>query len=211
MASKTKSLFTSLALTTLVSICASLTACEVVDELPGDGDGDLGGSTGDGDGDMGGEGGEGGATGGQASTGGQSSTGGTSNTGGTSPMPATCDFAESCDDETIAEACNAITANFRQEIIDEAIPCMNEGGCDESITAEDCLALAYESADLTEYAATDYCDPAVSAACEWDSAEDLACDEKIYGIQTAAQEDFEDCLLSEEGMCNPTLCVEILR
>ena len=213
MASKNKSLITSLALTALVGICASLPSCTIGD-VSDDGDGGAGGETGgDGDGDMGGA---GGATGGQSSTGGTTSTGGAtstggSGTGGSAPTTATCEFAESCDDETIAEACYAITANFRKEITEIAVPCMNEGGCDESITSEDCLAIAYEQADLTEYEADDYCGKGVVTTCGWDEGEALACDEKIYGIQTAAQVDFEDCLESDEGMCDPTLCVEILR
>ena len=211
MASKNKSLITSLALTALVGICANLPGCTIGD-ISDDGDGGAGGETGgdgdgDGDGDMGGA---GGATGGQSSTGGTTSTGG-SGTGGGVQMPATCEFAESCADATISEACYAITANFRDEIIELAVPCMNEGGCDESITAEDCLAIAYEQADLSAYEATDYCDPGVSVTCGWDTEEELACDEKIYGIQTAAQGDFEDCLESDDGMCDPALCVEILR
>src|SRR5690606_30428545 len=103
-----KSLITSFALTALVGICASLAACEVVDELPGDGD--MGGESGDGDGDgdMGGAGGDS-STGGAAATGG-AATGG-QGTGGNSPMPSTCDYAESCADESILEACNALLAN----------------------------------------------------------------------------------------------------
>jgi hypothetical protein len=193
----------SLALTALVGICASLAACEVVDDLPGDGDGGMGGETGDGDGDMGGAGGEPG-TGGVAATGGQG-------TGGSDPLPDSCEFAESCADETILAACYAIQANFQPEIIEIAVACMNEGGCDESVTSEDCLATAYDEADLSEYEDTAYCDPSISTTCEWDTEDDAACDAKIAGIQEAAQVDFEDCLVSEEGMCDPTLCTEILR
>lgn len=232
MAALMNTLTSRFTLTALVALSASLVACEIVDELPSDGMGGesaSGGSgNGDGDGDAGGSAGETGSGGsdgtGGDGTGGDEGTGGDGTGGGSVAL--NCDFAESCSDNAVLLECYRITANFRDEIVNVALECMQEeegGGCqpDEFHTARECLASAYDFTDLSEkYGDTEYCGAPVRAACSWDFDEaEVECSPYLYGFQSSdnpddsAQADFERCLLSEDASlkCNPSECIHAVQ